>query len=260
MNQRMSGRFHRALWVVVPVIVLGAAVACREAEDASAFGSGTVPAQTVTKEQPPHVSAQAGRGEAACEDFGSLSGTSLEARSSGTTAATSMAVANRPSFTKLAVSAYGSASSLSGRSVSLGTAENANLATCTHCIAIAIGCTETSCKDAAWFYPRSGNATFTNVGYEDGNLFEGTFDDVILEQVKVDFDTLTTTPVGGGACVRVPSLAFSASVVRTSADGGGVGLTDSDGGGGNGGNGGNTASDGGSKSSGGGGLLVELSN
>lgn len=199
---------------------LFAVVACDDGEGDAAGGEAAprAPQMEPARQSDPQVS-QAGAGEAACEDFGTLGGTSLKARASGPTIATSMTVANRPVKTRLAVSAYGARAALVGQTVDLGTGKNASMATCTHCIAIAIGCTESSCSGAAWFYPRSGRATFTDVGAKTGESFSGSLTDVILEQVKVDSVTMATTPIPGGACIRLPSLQFAA-IVEGGGDGG----------------------------------------
>jgi hypothetical protein len=181
-----------------------------------------------------------------CEDFGSLSAAALTGSfvdGKSPLQATTFAVAGRSVSTKVRVAAVGDALTLVGKASVLGAGTNVNLSTCTHCLLIAIGCGET-CADAAWFYPRSGALTLTSVASGPGQSFAGTFDNVELERVTVDRATMTTTPMAGGACIRVKTLSFEATT--EAGDAGAPGTKDSgtgttgpeDGGSGGGGGGG----------------------
>lgn len=183
---------------------------------------------------------------AACEDLGRLVGTSITAKLASESArAIVLPLANRPVPSRLSVIGVGTAADLVGKTVALGAAQNANYETCTHCFVIALGC-GTDCKSAAWFFPRSGTATFTAVPSADGEPFKGTLTDVVLEEVKVDFATNASTKVEGGACLHVQELAFDA--IAASASGG----TTTDGGTSSGGTSdGGASDDGGTGSSGG---------
>jgi hypothetical protein len=175
-----------------------------------------------------------------CEDFGALSGTSLTAitDTSGTEPLeqTTFSVAGRPVATKVRVVASGDPTTLVGRTAVLGADVNVSFSTCTHCLLVAVGCTGSDCSSAALFFPRAGSATLTSVGEGPGQTFSGTFDNVELEQVTIDPVTLLSSPVPGGACIKIPTLAFSAQTpggdggyVELSPDGG---TTDDGGGGG----------------------------
>lgn len=177
---------------------------------------------------------QAGTGDAVtapqsgpgCEELGALSATALTGALDTTNApesqTTSFTLPNRPSLTKVKVVAVGTPSELVGKGAVLGASDNASYATCTHCLIVAIGCTATSCADAAIFFPRAGTGTFTALAEGSGQPFAGTFTDVELEQVTLDPQTLASTPVVNGACMRVASLTFGASPTEpSSADAGG---------------------------------------
>lgn len=195
----------------------------------------------------------------ACEDLGRLVGTSITAKLASTTArSVVLPLANRPVPSRLAVVAVGPSADLTGKTVALGAAQNANYETCTHCFVIALGC-GTDCTSAAWFYPRSGTATFTAVPSAGGEPFKGTLTDVVLEEVKVDFATNVSTKVEGGACLHVQELAFDAVAESTSGvgqatDAGSSGGSDTDAGSSDGG----TTSSGGTGKGGGGGDLGNL--
>ncbi len=157
----------------------------------------------------------------ACEDLGRLTGTSIGAKLASETARSIvLPLANRPVPSRLSIIAIGSAADLTGKTVALGAAENANYETCTHCFLVALGC-GTDCKSAALFYPRSGTATFTAVPSASGEPFKGTLTDVVLEEVKVDFSTNVSTKVEGGACLKVQELAFDAVAQSAGSPGGG---------------------------------------
>lgn len=166
----------------------------------------------------------------ACEELGRLVGTSLEAKlMTPTERSIVLPLANRPAPSRLAVLASGAAGELVGKTVALGAAENASFETCTHCFVIALGCAE-DCSTAAWFFPRSGTATFTSVASDEGEPFEGVMRDVVLEHVRVDAATGASTPVPGGACLHVQELSFDAVARSADAVDGGSSSSSSSGG------------------------------
>ncbi len=129
-----------------------------------------------------------------------MTGTALPARLSlrnTTSQSISVELANRPLTSRLGVIAVGARPELLNKAAALGTGANANYETCTHCFAIAIGCTATDCKQGVWFYAKSGAAVFTQVAAQSGEKFEGKFSDVTLEQVSIDWNTAHSTPVRG---------------------------------------------------------------
>jgi hypothetical protein len=195
--------------------------------------------------------------DGACEGLGRLVGDALQARRTAPDVRmVSLPLTGRPVPSRVAVLGVGRELDLAGKTVALGAAANANYETCTHCLLIAIGCDATSCDGAVWFYPRSGSATFTAAGLADGEPFTGTLTDVELEEVSIDWATSTSRPVPGGACLRVQSLAFDATV---SGEDGGVGGSSSGGGDEDGGDedaGGTTSSGGTGKGSSSGALNV----
>jgi hypothetical protein len=151
-----------------------------------------------------------------CEDLGSLSGSALESWIDTTGPAllqgTNFGVSGRPTMTRARMLAVGDAATLVGKPAVLGAGVNASAETCTHCLFVAVGCAlADDCQSATWFFPRAGTATFTAIASGQGEAFAGSFADVVLEQVTIDPATSATRPVPGGACLRVPSLAFSAS-------------------------------------------------
>jgi len=147
------------------------------------------------------------RSNAPCESFGNLTGTAVASRLDEGTQTFLLPLSNRPVTTRLGVIAL-TDKSLEGKAAILGAGQNLNYATCTHCMVVAIGCTPESCEHAAWFLARSGTATFEKIASKPKEPFRGHFDDVTLEQVRIDFATLVSTPVVGGACITVPSLTF----------------------------------------------------
>ena len=138
-----------------------------------------------------------------------------------------MTLSGRPVLSKIRVIASGDSSALVGRSAVLGAGTNVSFATCSHCLLVAVGCSP-GCASAALFYPRSGTATFTALASQPGQTFQGTFDNVELEQVVIDPVSLVSTPVPGGACFRIRNMTFTASMqsagsVGTNADDAGTG-------------------------------------
>jgi hypothetical protein len=186
-----------------------------------------------------------------CEELGRVVGDALQARRTASDVRmVSLPLTGRPLPSHVAVLGAGRELDLVGKTVALGAAENADYETCTHCLLIAIGCDATSCDGAVWFFPRSGTATFTAAGLADGEPFSGTLTDVELEEVSIDWATSSSTPVPGGACLRLQSLSFDATV---SGEDGGVGGSSS---GGDEDGGGTTSSGGTGKGSGGGFLEI----
>ena len=157
-----------------------------------------------------------------CEELGRVVGTSLAARLvSSTQRSIALPLANRAVASRVAVVGVGLSTSLTGKTVPLGTGDNANYATCTHCLVAAIGCT-TDCSKAAWFFARSGTALFTAVPGAPGQAFTGRYTDVILEEVRVDLATGHSSKVEGGACLHIEELAFDGSTASSTSptDGG----------------------------------------
>jgi biopolymer transport protein ExbD len=161
-----------------------------------------------------------------CEPLGRRVGTSLRAKYLGGVQSVDFPLTNRPVPSRLAILAVGTASALSGKTVALGAADNGNYRTCTHCVVVALGC-GADCSTAAWFYPRSGSATFTAVAEAGGQAFNGKLTNVILEEVKVDPQTKTSSAVAGGACLHVQELSFESITGSTPKnDDGSSGSTD----------------------------------
>lgn len=238
---------------IATLLLLGA---CSTSGDSG----GTSPGVTSPTQQPGATGNEGTAGPSpsptsgACEDLGRLAGTSMTAKLASETARQIvLPLANRPVPSRLSIIAIGTSADLTGKTVALGAAQNANYETCTHCFLIALGC-GTDCKSAALFFPRSGSATFTAVPSASGEPFKGTLTDVVLEEVKIDFATSVSTKVEGGACLKVQELAFDAVAQQagpgsSSPDGGAVddsglpvedGGTGSSGGTGKGGGGGET--------------------
>lgn len=196
--------------------------------------------------------AQALTNNGKCEELGSLVGATGQARYvSSDVRSLSLPLANRPVASRIAIVGIGTRSELLGVDTALGAAENANYETCTHCLVIAVGCT-TDCTAGTWFFPRSGKGTFTSVPNVSGDSFRGTFEDVTLEEVRVDFNTGRSTPVPLGACFHVSTLSFdavakSATTSGTTSSSGGS--TTSSGGSTTSSSGGTTSSSGGTGSS-----------
>jgi hypothetical protein len=188
------------------VLTTGACTSSVEAPSAPPVGQPP-PAAPLTRETPAPTAAQpltTGR----CEELGALAGSALTARLGQETESFLLPLANRPVPSRLGVTAVGKPlAELTGETVRLGVGGNDNYETCSHCIAIALDCGK-DCTTATWFYPRSGSARFASVGKK----FEGTFTDVVLEQVTLDWTTMRSSPVTGGACLHISELSFVAAV------------------------------------------------
>jgi len=185
------------------VIVLGACTKDAERPDLPATLGNPNPAEVTGKDGVSHSSLQS------CEDFGALSGSSAAIKLIGASlASASFNALDRPQATKLTILASGDPAQLVGKTTAVGTGGNANFATCTHCFVVAIGCAGSDCSRAALFYPRSGSATFAAVANAAGQTFEGTLENAELVQVTIDTQTQASTAVPGGACIKVPTLAF----------------------------------------------------
>lgn len=157
---------------------------------------------------------------AACDDFGTLSGSSATIRLIGSSLqSASFNATDRPQTTKLTILASGDPAQLVGKNTAVGTGDNANFATCTHCFVVAIGCGGSDCSRAALFYPRSGSALFTSVASQTGQMFEGTLENAELVQVTIDTQTQRSTPVVGGACIKVSTLTFGGTAPADDAQG-----------------------------------------
>ncbi len=256
MRVSARGVVHAASVSAVGVVLMLAA--CSSSEQPG----GTSPVATPPSQQPGVTGGEGNVGSspspssgAACEDLGRLVGTSTDAKlASPTTRSVVLPLANRPVPSRLAVVGVGTDAELAGKTVALGAGQNANYETCTHCFVVALGC-GTDCKSAAWFFPRSGTATFTAVPTAQGEPFKGVFTDVVLEEVKLDFETGVSTKVEGGACLHVQELSFDATVQSTFAPGsvdGGTSGSPADGGDGGGGGTGSSGGTGGGSGGGGG--------
>jgi hypothetical protein len=151
-----------------------------------------------------------------CEELGKIAGTALSAKLFTDRQSLLVPLANRPVTSRLGVIAVGTRTELQNKLAALGTGDNVNYETCSHCFAIALGCVQNDCKPGTWFYPKSGSAIFTAIATTSGEKFEGTFSDVTLEQVTIDWKTATSVPVPGGACMHVTELTFSATATSTS--------------------------------------------
>jgi hypothetical protein len=143
-----------------------------------------------------------------CEDLGTLAGQALTAKRGSDFESLLLPLVNRPVPSRLGVLAVGAPADLVGPNVPLGAGVNDNYETCTHCLAVALDCANSDCNSATWFYPRSGTAQFTEID----DTFQGSFTDVVLEEVKLDPQTMHSTPVEGGACLTIPQLRFVATV------------------------------------------------
>lgn len=195
------------------LVVLGLVSACSDAEEEAPatraprpLPGASSPAPSEGDTTPSQTTASAGK----CEELGSLAGATGDARYvNSELRSLSLPLASRAVPSKIAVIGIGTRSQLLGTEAVLGAAQNANYETCTHCIVIAVGCT-TDCTAGTWFYPRSGKATFNAVPSVSGESFKGTFTDVTLEEVRVDFATGISTPVPSGACFHVSTLSFDA--------------------------------------------------
>lgn len=172
-----------------------------------------------------------------CEALGSLVGSGLEASLASTTRrSVAVPLVNRPTMTRVSVQAVGASADLSGKTIALGVAANVANETCTHCLLISVGCSGDDCSNATYYFPRSGNATFTSVASAEGQPFGGRFRDVILEHVTIDPATGVSHVAGDAKCLYVKDLAFDAVVPRVAASdpppgsssggGGGGGTTD----------------------------------
>jgi hypothetical protein len=193
------------------ILALGACTKDAERPDLPATLGNPSPVEVVGNDGVSHSSLQA------CEDFGTLSGSSAAIRLIGTSlASASFSAADRPEATKLTILASGDPALLVGKSTAVGTGDNANFATCTHCFVVAIGCAGSDCSRAALFYPRSGSATFAAVATAAGQTFEGKLENAELVQVTIDTQTQQSTAVAGGACIKVPSLDFQGTATLAS--------------------------------------------
>ena len=152
---------------------------------------------------------------AGCEDVGSFANTAVAAQLVDTNLeSTTWTASDRPQPARMTVLASGVAASLVGKTVALGTGDNANFETCTHCFVVAIGC-GADCSKAAFFYPRAGTATFTALSAATGGTFQGHLENADLEQVTLDTGTDHSTPVPNGSCMHVTSLDFKATVAKS---------------------------------------------
>lgn len=167
----------------------------------------------------PIVAAAAAGG--GCDDFGTLNAASLTGKLAsvdGTLRQTlALTVDGRPSRTKASIIVNGDPAALVGQTVTLGVGNNADAFTCTHCVLVAVGCSASSCGQAAFFFPRGGSASLNAVASYAGQPFSGALTDVELQQVTIDMDARTMTPVEGGACIRIPRLTFGATMTATGA-------------------------------------------
>ncbi len=184
-------------------------LACSSAE------SPTSSSGPLAQSDPPQVQARPDEPTAAtvtggaCEELGSLVGSALSATVSKNVESTSFPLVNRPTPSRLKVIAVGDPTTISPSAV-LGVDKNSNYDSCTHCLVIAMGCGSADCKDGAWFFPRSGTANLLSTA---GSSFHGSFKDVTLEEVRIDAQSLKSTPVPNGACLHVAELTFDATAI-----------------------------------------------
>jgi hypothetical protein len=252
--------------------------------------SSEAPTSEGTASQTPAPAAQAtpsneAPGLTGCEEIGGIEGTSLHATyDPAVGVSVFVPILGRATPTRMLVLAKGDPSTLQGRTVALGSAPNENLATCTHCFAMATGCREDGqaddCSTARWFFSTSGSIVFAEVPTAAGGAFSGALENVTLKEVTLDPATRKSTDVSGGACVHIKNVTFTSTMDGSGGGSGDAGSGSSDakatdtgvpprdagttdtgaidsgtsgGGGGGGGGTNNGGADGGSSGSGGGG-------
>lgn len=62
------------------------------------------------------------------------------------------------------------------------------------------------------FLAQKGDVTISQIGTNDGDMFEASFTDLEFAEVDVDMDTFETTPISGGDSWCIPSLTASETV------------------------------------------------
>ncbi len=195
--------------------IVGLLIACTEdaqRPDLPATLGNPEPIEIVGSDGTSHAALSANGG---CEDVGALTAEQLTVKFIETgLESTTFSATDRPQPAKLTILASGDAAQLAGTTVNLAEGRNTNFQTCSHCFVVAIGC-GADCSKAAFFYPRSGTATFTKVAGGTGGSFEGRLENAELEQVTVDATTQVSTKVAKGACMRVPLITFSAKAVAS---------------------------------------------
>jgi hypothetical protein len=196
----------------VIAVILAACTQDAERPDLPSVIGNPNPAEVIGKDGVSRSSLQS------CEDFGPLTGSSAAIRLIGTSLeSASFNATDRPQTTRLTILASGDPKVLAGKAAPVGAGDNANFATCTHCVVVAIGCSGSDCSRAALFYPRSGSAMFASVATTGGETFEGSLENAELVQVTIDTQTQRSTPVAGGACIKVPTLSFRGTAVSAPA-------------------------------------------
>jgi hypothetical protein len=155
-------------------------------------------------------------GPAACDELGDLSGSGITAAFDSGSQWFWGPIAGRPTPTRVGVIASASAATTQGQTIQLGVGAEANYETCTHCIAIAVGCVGEDCTNATWFFAKSGTARFDSVASAPGGAFSSRFDNVVLTQVTVDPTTFHSTEVPAGGCFHINSATFSATTASSS--------------------------------------------
>lgn len=91
----------------------------------------------------------------------------------------------------------------------LGEAPNDDLATCQHCVWVAVDWDEVSPLTTV-FVATEGTITLTTVEDPLSVVFAGTTSEIVLREATLD-ETGATTLVDGGRCLRAPAIAFDTS-------------------------------------------------
>ncbi len=144
-----------------------------------------------------------------CEELGELNASNIAAVIDGGEQWFWGPLVARPN-TRIGVIATAAAKTTVGSQISLATSIESNWQTCTHCIAVVVGCNGDDCSQATWFVAASGSARFDALATAAGEAFESRFDDVVLQQVTVDPATYHSTPAPGGGCFHLTKASFSA--------------------------------------------------
>ncbi len=205
--------------------------------------SGTTPSGTAAGTTPQTNTGTTVPGSSKCEELGALEADGVAAAMDEVEQWFWGGLASRPG-TRVGV--IGTNTAAVGVPTTLGVGAQSDWATCTHCLAVVVGCNGADCSTGTWFVASGGTARFDAVATRPGEAFTSQFDDVILEQVAVDPKTHHSTVVPNGGCFHVTSASFSA-ITQAAAEGGtpgggsdgdgGTGSTSSDHGGRGGGTG-----------------------
>jgi hypothetical protein len=106
-------------------------------------------------------------------------------------------------------------SQFTGRNIDLGLPPQTDFYTSPVDLLVGTGCRGSGAAYTCdhWYFQNSGVVVYDEIGTAPGQRFTGRFFDVLLTEVRVDFDAGTATPVPGGGCIGITGLGFSTAPI-----------------------------------------------